>query len=358
MFERKKAISNQVEQTNQPAILVIGPSWVGDMVMTQSLFKMLKREQAGVNIDVLAPIWSRNVLKRMPEIRHIISHSIQHGQFGWQQRKQIGLNLRAKNYQQAIVLPSSWKAALIPFWAKIPKRTGYIGELRYKLLNDKRKLDKSVLTRTIDRFVALAWDKNDVRIGQYKSGLDPYMPYPSLIKKSPQKVLKFLKLPSQQPILALCPGAEYGVAKQWPIEYYISCAQHKIIAGWQVWIFGSKKDFLVGAEIQAVLGKNCVNLCGKTTLLQAIDLLALSQAVISNDSGLMHIAAALNKPLIALFGSSSPNMTPPLSRNQQTHILASNLDCSPCYQRTCPKKHLKCLRELKPASVIEILENY
>ncbi len=331
---------------DSPSILIVGPSWVGDLMMAQSLFKVLKREQPAVNIDVLVPTWCDGLLKRMPEVRHIITHTIQHGQLAFRERRRIGQALGA--YQQAIVLPQSWKSALIPFWANIPLRTGYRGEMRYGLLNDIRYLNQSVLPRTVEQFVALGLPKSDSPIS------DP-IPYPCL---SPEKVdgavLQRLGLDVlQRPILALCPGAEYGPAKCWPLEYYAACAKHQVKKGWQVWLFGSHKDRAIGNQIQALVGDGCINLCGETSLLEAVDLLALAQTVISNDSGLMHVAAALDKPLIALYGSSSPDKTPPLSRYAQVVSLA--LDCRPCYQRSCPQKHLNCLRDIKPEQVLDFI---
>ncbi|MDM8567566.1 lipopolysaccharide heptosyltransferase II [Candidatus Halobeggiatoa sp. HSG11] len=333
-------------QTN--SILVIGPSWVGDIVMAQSLFKIIKREQPDVKIDVLAPSWSAGLLKRMPEIRYVLHHNLEHGKLGWKERRKLATEIRNYQYQQAIMLPNSWKSALIPFFAKIPKRTGYLGEMRYGLLNDIRK---KKFEKTISQFVALGLPKNDPKA-------DKVIPKPLLnrgnIKKSIQKV--GLTSVSNRPILALCPGAEYGAAKRWPVENYITCAKYKISKGWQVWIFGSEKEVPLGAEIQSVAGKNCISLCGKTALPEVIDLLSISKAIICNDSGLMHVAAALNKPLVAVFGSSNPNMTPPLSN--QARIISLKLKCSPCYQRNCPKKHLKCLRDITPAKVMTILNTY
>ncbi|KHD05549.2 ADP-heptose--LPS heptosyltransferase [Candidatus Thiomargarita nelsonii] len=321
------------------AILIIGPSWVGDMVMAQSLFKVLK--QADVNIDVLAPTWSQGLLQRMPEVRHSISHSIEHGQLGWGARRRMGQKLRSQAYQQAIILPNSWKSALIPFWAKIPRRTGYRGEMRYGLVNDMRQMKPP---RTVEQFVALGLPKNAQKIDVPNPRLNPG-----------DVALQRLKLEYPQvPTLALCPGAEYGPAKCWPLEYYATVVKQKKAEGWQIWIFGSEKDAPLGREIQSLAGVECLNLCGKTTLPEAVDLLSLVSAVISNDSGLMHVAAALDKPLIALYGSSNPGMTPPLSTHAR--VLSLNLECSPCYQRTCPLKHLKCLRDIKPAAVLELLK--
>jgi heptosyltransferase-2 len=225
--------------------------------------------------------------------------------------------------------------------------------MRYGLLNDIRKLNKSALPKTVDRFVALGLPKNDTRLGKLT-------PYPHLSPGNAEYVLRRLNLPytAEQPLLALCPGAEYGPAKRWPLEHFAHVAKEKIAQGWQVWIFGSatKKEIELGARIQTLVGENCINLCGKTQLGEAIDLLALARVVVSNDSGLMHIAAALGKPLIALYGSSSPDMTPPLTN--KAHIVYLRLHCSPCFERSCPLGHLQCLRAVTPQSVLGILKLY
>lgn len=315
--------------------------------MAQSLFKVLKREQPNVNIDVLAPPWSEGLLKRMPEVRHHLSHTIEHGQLAWKERHRLGQQLRTQNYQQAIVLPNSWKSALVPFWAKIPHRTGYVGEMRYRLLNDIRQSNPLILRRTVDQFVALGLPK-----GKFNSSQT--VPFPRLSPADAEEILSRLGLESsRQSILALCPGAEYGPAKCWPLEYYAQVAKQKITEDWQVWIIGSPKDAPIGVRIAALAGERCINLCGKTELPEAVDLLALAKAVITNDSGLMHVAAALDKPVLALYGSSSPGNTPPLSYKAQVFYLG--LKCSPCFQRTCPEKHLKCLRGITPEQVLEKL---
>jgi heptosyltransferase II len=316
------------------------------LMMAQSLFMLLKREQPAVKIDVLVPTWCDGLLKRMPEVREVITHTIQHGQLAWNERRRIAQDLGS--YEQAIVLPNAWKSALIPFWAKIPLRTGYRGEMRYGLLNDMRYLNQSILPRTVEQFVALGLPKSDLPISEQ-------VPYPCLSpEKVEEAVLQRLGLDILRgPILALCPGAEYGPAKCWPLEYYAFCAKDYINKGGQVWVFGSHKDRAAGATIQSLAGDGCINLCGKTSLPEAVDLLALTQTVISNDSGLMHVAAALEKPLIALYGSSSPDKTPPLS--SQAQMVSLGLDCSPCFQRTCAKKHLKCLRDIKPERVLDLI---
>jgi heptosyltransferase-2 len=333
---------------NSPAILIVGPTWVGDMVMAQSLFKLLKRRHPHCWIDVLAPDWSRELLERMTEVRDAVTLSLGHGQLGLAARYRLACALRPADYRQAIVLPNSFKSALIPYWAKIPRRTGFVGEFRYPLLNDARRLDKLVLLRTVDRFLALGLDAGE------KIPQNPPHPRLEVSYWHVGQALARLELAKPDKLLALCPGAEYGPAKRWPETYFAEIARRKIAEGWQVWLFGSEKDAAVGAAIHTLAGSPaCVNLCGRTRLGEAVDLLSLADAVVSNDSGLMHVAAALDRPLVALFGSSDPGFTPPLS--EHTRILSLRLPCSPCFKRECPKKHLRCLRDLNPESVLEAL---
>lgn len=330
------------------SILVVGPSWVGDMVMAQSLFKTLKRRNPNTNIDVLAPLWSWPLLERMPEVASAIEMPLGHGKFRLGTRWRLGRKLYGKVYVQAIMLPNSWKSALVPFFAAIPRRTGWIGEQRYGLLNDIRKLDKKRLSMTVQRFVALA--------GEPDAPLPKILP-PSL-QVDPGSVRRTLSelhltLPNN-PLLALCPGAAYGPAKRWPAEYYASLTCKMSNKGWSVWLFGSEKDKAVCDTVNRESGGVCINLAGSTSLNQAVDLLSLAKAVVTNDSGLMHVAAALDRPLVALYGSSDPTFTPPL--HAAGRVLSLQLNCSPCFQRTCPLGHLKCLREISVSKVQRALE--
>lgn len=332
-------------------ILIVGPSWVGDMVMAQTLFACLKQRHPGCAIDVLAPDWSRPILERMPEVRQAIGFPVGHGVLDLKTRRDIARRLRGQ-YDQAILLPNSLKSALVPFLARIPQRTGWLGELRYGLLNDHRKLDKARYPLMIERFMALAFEPG-AELPQ------PY-PRPALVVESSSReaALARFGLQLDRPVLALCPGAEFGEAKRWPSEHYAAVAEAKIRQGWQVWLFGSKNDHPVGEaireELEPGLMEESVNLSGQTSLAEAIDLLSCADAVVSNDSGLMHVAAALGRPLVAVYGSTSPGFTPPLA--EQVESVRLGLDCSPCFERTCRFGHYNCLRDLPPVQVIAALE--
>lgn len=332
-------------------ILIIGPSWVGDMVMAQTLFQCLKQRHPECEIDVLAPEWSRPILERMPQVRAALSFPLGHGALELATRRRIGRSLKGQ-YDQAILLPNSLKSALVPFFAGIAKRTGWRGEFRYGLLNDVRTLDKTRYPLMIERFMALAFDR----------GVDLPTPYPRpslrIDPSSRDAALAKFGLSLDRPVLALCPGAEFGESKRWPAEYYAEVAEMRIRQGWQVWLFGSKKDFPVGESIRdrliPGLREEASNLSGDTSLAEAIDLMSCADAVVSNDSGLMHVAAALNRPLVAVYGSTSPGFTPPLA--DQVEIVRLGLECSPCFERTCRFGHYNCMRQLEPAPVLEALQ--
>ncbi len=331
-------------------ILVVGPAWVGDMVMAQSLFITLKQQQPDCQIDVIAPAWTLGLLQRMPEVSLAIEMPLKRGKLGIFARIKLGKSLRSHHYDQAILLPNTWKSALTPFFAKIPLRTGYRGEFRKGLLNDMRRLDETVLLQTVQRFVALADTKQPT--------IPPSCPFPQfkVSQENQQQVIAKYSINTQTKILALCPGAEFGESKQWPAIYYAKVARDKINSGWQVWLLGSAKDMVIAAEINQLCTGGCVDFCGETNIVEAIDLLSLADAVISNDSGLMHVAAALNKNLIAIYGSSDPEFTPPLSSTAK--IIHLGLNCSPCFQRTCPLEHTHCLTEIKPHQVLETLDSF
>lgn len=332
-------------------ILIIGSAWVGDMVMAQSLFKLLKQHHPEALIHVVAPPWTLPVVARMPEVSAVTNLPLAHGELGLSKRYHIAKQLRVHQFNQAIVLPNSFKSALIPWWAKIPQRTGWARELRALLLNDVRSLDKARYPLMVERFLALG-----LSVGE---ALPAVYPYPELSTTTPLQIAALAKVKLEQPlspILALCPGAEFGPSKRWPEEAYAELARQQLAAGWQVWLFGSPKDKAVTERIMALTDQACVDLAGRTSLEEAIDLLALATTVVTNDSGLMHVAAALKKPLLALYGSTSPNFTPPLAK--QVSIQKLNLPCQPCFKRECPLQHHQCMRDLTPAVVATALAEF
>lgn len=333
-------------------ILIVGPSWVGDMVMAQSLFKLLKEQNSENHIAVLAPDWTRPLLDRMPEVAESLDLPLAHGELALGKRRRIGRQLRSSSYDRAIVLPNSLKSALIPWHANIPARIGWRGEIRDWLLNDCRSLDKEKYPLMVQRFAALATPASELPPAD--------IPAPSLQQdeRQLQAALTTYKLELDRPVLALCPGAEFGEAKQWPAEHYAEVANVMLQRGWQVWIFGSRNDQLAGEAILADINTDGLpyvhNLAGTTDLGQAIDLLGSASAVLSNDSGLMHIAAALDRPVVAVYGSTSPDFTPPLA--EKVELLATDIECRPCFKRVCPYGHRRCLTELLPEQALRALQ--
>jgi heptosyltransferase-2 len=323
-----------------PKILVIAPSWVGDTVMAQPLFKRLHQRHADLTLDVLAPPWTLPLLKHMAEVHEAIANPFGHGELKLMERYRLGRALRKRGYDQAIILPNSLKSALVPFFAGIPLRTGFVGELRWGLVNDARRLDEQALPLMVERFLALA----EAGAG---GGFAPHLQAdPAESQKAAQK----LGLPLDQPVAAFCIGAEYGPAKRWPAQHFAELARLLTARGYAIWLVGSPKDAEIGQAVQSQSGGICHDLCGKTGLSEAIDLLALARLVVSNDSGLMHVAAALDKPMVALYGSSSPGFTPPLS--DKARIVSLNLPCSPCFKRVCPLGHFNCMMQLGPQQVL------
>jgi len=329
-------------------ILVVGPSWVGDTVLSQPLLRLLLAGYPGARIDYLAPPWTLPLLARMPEVRHGIPNPFGHGALRIAERRRLGRELRAGDYGLAVVLPNSWKSALIPWFAGIPQRRGFRGEARWGLLNDLRQLDREALPRMVQRFAALALPTG--------AALPDPLPFPELRSAAAGrlKLLARLGLDAVQPAIAFCPGAEYGPAKRWPESHYAALARMLAGRGFAVWLVGSPKDHPVAEAIAREAGGGCINLCGRTDIAEAADLLAAAKLVITNDSGLMHVAAAVGRPVIALYGSSSPEFTPPLGADAR--ILSLGLDCSPCFERNCPLGHLRCLNDLSPRSVFATID--
>ena len=331
--------STQQKQNAARKYLVVGPSWIGDMVMAQALFITLRQQHPDCEIDVLAPAWSLPVIARMPQVRRGIAADVAHGELSFFKRWRLGKKLRRENYSHAIVIPRSWKSALAPFAARVPVRTGYLGEMRFGLLNDRRVLNKAVLTQTVQRYVAHAWPANP--------SSPPAIPLPALSidKANQERLLAELKLDLDRPLVCMMPGAEYGPAKQWPIDYYTELAGRLSQSGYQVWVIGSTKDSAAGEQISGKLA-HVINLCGKTALVDSIDLLACAESVVCNDSGLMHVAAAVGVSINVIYGSTTPDYTPPLAKDEKKNIFYLDLPCSPCFKRVCPLGHTRCLTDI------------
>lgn len=326
-------------------VLVIAPSWIGDTIIAQPLLMRLKARDPGGEIDALAQPWVAPVLRAMPQIADVIESPLRHGRLDLGLRWRLARRLAAAGYHEAIVLPNSWKSALLPFLARITVRTGFVGESRYGLLNRIHELDTVALPRQVDRYARLAQPPGE-RLRQP-------LPEPRLTRNAPREAatLAALGLASAHEPVVFCPGAEYGPAKRWPTAYYAELARALTARGHDVWLVGSAKDAPVAEQIVAQSAGAALSLCGRTSLAQALDLIGAARLVVSNDSGLMHVAAALGRPLVALYGSSSPDYTPPLSA--KAAIIWRRPECSPCFKRVCPLGHFRCMNELTPAEVLE-----
>jgi heptosyltransferase-2 len=326
-------------------ILVVGPAWVGDMVIAQSLFRLLRERDPGCTIDIVGPAWSVPLAERMPEVRRGIPLATTHGEFGLRARYALGRQLRRERYDRAIVLPRSFKSALVPFFAGIPRRTGFATEFRQPVLNDRRPVDRQRLDQTVKRFLALG-------IGPDEPLPDPPPPSLRVDPENAAALMSRLGL-GAAPAVAVMPGAAYGPAKQWPVDHYAALAAAVVAAGREVWVLGSAGEKTLGEVIRAASPAGVFNLCGATTLPDTVDLLAQSTSAVTNDSGLMHVAAAAGTHVVALYGSSSPSFTPPLTSRRT--ILYLGVDCSPCFARECPLGHLRCLHDITPGRVLASL---
>ena len=329
--------------------LIVAPNWIGDALMAQPLFALLRAADPAGELVTLAPEWVAPVLEAMPEIDRVLPTRLAHGTLQWTARRQLARALRAAGYQRAIVLPNSLKSALLPWLARIPERLGYLGEQRYGLLNRRLAPPPAALAMR-HRYAALA--------GLAGVAVPATLPAPRLALPASAGAAARARFGLPERFIALCPGAEFGPAKSWPARHHATlardlAARHPDVA---LALLGGPGDAAIAAEIVALAGPGVplLQLAGQTSLAEALALIGAASAVVSNDSGLMHVAAALGTPQAAIFGSSDPRHTPPLS--PKAEILWLRLECSPCFERTCPLGHLRCLEDLTPASVAQRLE--
>ncbi len=324
-------------------VLIVAPSWIGDTLLAQPLFVRLRATRPGMALDAVAPAWTAPVLARMPEIEGVIETPLVHGRFQLGARLRLAGVLRARRYDEAIVLPNNWKSALAPLLAGIPRRIGFVGEARYGVLNVRYRLDEAAVPLMAERYALLAAAAGDPP----PRPLAP--PRLEVDEANLAITVARLGLDRTRPVAAFCPGAEFGPAKRWPARHFAALARALGARGRRVWLIGSPADRAIGDEIAKLANGAAVNLCGRTDLASAIDLLSVPEVVVSNDSGLMHVATALGRPLVALYGSSSPAHTPPLG---PARLVSLGIECSPCFQRECPLGHFKCMNELAPERVL------
>lgn len=339
--------------TNSPErmrILIVSPNWIGDAVMAQPMLQLLKQRHQSCVIDVIAPGWVAPVWRAMREVDTVIESTFRHGVLQFRERFRMAKELRKRRYSSAYVLPNTLKFALIPWLAGIGHRVGYLGEMRYGLINEIHRDERTTQRSMVAFYAALAAPPVAT------APVSAVLPRPTLLLSQQRITETFLQLglQSDHPLIAFAPGAEFGAAKRWPATYFARLAgmileRHTDA---QIVLLGSGKDKPICEEIAAV-EPNVRNFAGVTSLDQAIALLASSKAVVSNDSGLLHIASAFNRPVVAIYGSTDPNHAPPFSDIAKSIYL--NLDCAPCKQRECPLGHHHCMRQIIPEMTWESL---
>jgi heptosyltransferase-2 len=323
--------------------LVIAPQWIGDAVMSEPLLRALAAR--GEKLSVAALPWVAPVYRAMPQVGEVIELPFAHGRLDWSARRKLAAGLKGR-FDTAYVLPNSLKAALIPFFAGIPKRIGYRGEGRYLLLN-QRLPNPPGRPPMVAFYRALA-------------GTPPAHEQPQLHFDAARlaQVTASVSL-APQGYWAFAPGAEYGPAKCWPASHYAELARSLHAAhGQPIVLLGSGKEAALCEEIARDAPGACMVLAGKTSLIDAMALIAAASGVVSNDSGLMHVAAAFGIPQVAVFGSTSPEHTPPLNNKARVLWLKEELqlDCMPCFDRVCRFGHTRCLNGV-PATQVETALN-
>jgi heptosyltransferase-2 len=335
-------------------ILVIAPNWIGDAVMSQPLLAAIKASYPHAVIDVLATPWVAPVFRACTEVTELIEADLRHGQLQWSMRRALAAQIKKRNYASCYVLPNSLKSALIPWLANIPVRIGYQGELRrFLLTKTKANSPKTQRIPMVKHYANLCTPSNNSDAAIRLPKLSPTASALEAVRTRLQAAGIHADA-----LVVLCPGAEYGPSKRWPAAHFAGLAQSILKAKptASVVLLGSPSDRTIGDAIVSGVApqERIFNCCGATSLDEAIAIISLCSKVVSNDSGLMHIAAALRVPQVAVFGSSDPNHTPPNSA--KATVISLHLACSPCHQRECPLGHLNCLNQISPERVFAALQ--
>lgn len=329
--------------------LVIAPQWIGDAVMTEPLMRRLHAR--GERLVVGALPWVAPVYRAMPQVAEVIEFPFAHGGLQFKARRSIAQRLQGR-FDRAYVCPNSLKSALLPFMASIPERYGYFGEARIGLLTHRLKNPKNK-PPMVAFYSALSGEAD----------FENDRPQLQLDDATVELALQAQHLP-RGGFYVFAPGAEFGPAKRWPAAYFAELAAQLDLP---VLLLGSGKEAALNDEIVAAAEMirpgqgHYRNLAGKTSLVEALALIAASRGVVSNDSGLMHVAAAFGVPQVAIFGSSSPLHTPPLNDRAAVIWLKADaaymppLDCAPCFERECPLGHTRCLNDVSAARVLTTL---
>ncbi|MGE0071579.1 MAG: lipopolysaccharide heptosyltransferase II [Thiomonas sp.] len=342
--------------------LLVAPQWIGDAVMAQPLVALLAAR--GEQITALALPAVAPVLRAMPGVVDVIEAPFAHGRLDLRLRLRLAVQVRSSGFDRAYVLGNTVKSRLVPWLARIPRRIGHRGEARGLLLTDvaaaidtaaaAEPLALSPLQCRISRAPRTDMRQHYAALAAVAAAASTPQPLaePVLTVAAADAAAARARFDLPPRWIALCPGAEYGPAKQWPVTHFAALAALAQQAGYAVAVLGSARDAPSGQAIAAQV-PGVRNLCGATQLADAIALLASSSGVVSNDSGLMHIAAALRRPTVGVYGSTDPRHTPPAAH--RSAVIWLQLDCSPCFARTCPLGHLDCLHGISARRVWDTL---
>ncbi len=334
--------------------LIIAPQWIGDAVMTEPLLRRLHAR--GERLTVGALPWVAPVYRAMPQVAEVIEFPFAHGGLQFKARRSLARQIEGR-FDTAYVLPNSLKSALLPFLASIPKRVGYLGEARLGLLTHRLKNPPKTKRPPMVAFYSALSGDTDVAADR-----------PQLVVDETQVSATLAQLGLLRGgYHVFVPGAEYGPAKRWPVGHFVELAQRLTLP---VVLLGSGKEaelcetIAAQAHAQTHVEQSAIrsqSLAGRTSLMEAFAIIAGAKNMVSNDTGLMHVAAALGVPQVAIFGSSSPLHTPPLSDAAQVLWLKNDpsyqppLDCAPCFERECPLGHMRCLKDVSAARVLQVL---
>ena len=319
-------------------VLVVAPAWIGDLIISSAFINALKKSDRDLQIDLLVNENLSDIAVLLPNITNIINSKTTHGKLSFFYRLQLGFKLRKNNYSKSYILTNSLKSAIIPFIAGIKDRIGYLGEYRYGLINK--------VIKKIDRDKGMVNRYLNILHAEYATDLQPSF----IISHSKERVKK--KYAMNTKYIVMCPDAEYGPAKKWPAQNWVNLAEN-LFPSYQVVFVGL--DTSIKNKLNRLESNNLINLIGKTSLKDVAEILSHAECVVSNDSGLMHLSSAVDTPIVGIYGSSSPEYTPPLCEENKREIIYKNLDCSPCFKRSCPLGHTNCLNYITVDMVLSAI---
>ncbi|MDR3467827.1 MAG: lipopolysaccharide heptosyltransferase II [Xanthobacteraceae bacterium] len=331
-----------VDPADTRPILVVPYMWIGDFVRGHTVVRVLKQRWPNRPVDMLTTTLCAPLVDYMPGVRQGIVWDLPRGRLALKQQRALAERLRAQNYGTALVMPRTWKAALAPVFAGIPERVGFVGEVRFGLINDWRWGEKA-LPRMIDRKVALALPPGTAMATEW--------PVPQLTVPAAEiaawRAAHGLGL---TPAIALAPGS-VGSGKRWP--RYAEAARLLAARGFEVWVVGGPGEKALAADIVAAGGPSVRDLTG-TDLRNGVLALAAARLAISNDSGLMHVAAAIGTPTMAIFGPTSPYHWAPLNELAAIVQTRTRVPCQPCHRPVCTMNDHRCMTEIAADEVVEI----